>query len=355
MPSIIIRDARGQSRVLRSKPFQYEDILQRTIAEIPSVVPLETVTDESVSYLTIGVEWPAGTGSADIVLIGSDGVLTIIETKLRRNPEARRQVIAQLLEYAAYLSEWTIYEIHRRSEDFFRSEKCPIEYADKTFDGIIGTFLEDSGVEDDVISFKGKIEQNLRQGRMRLIVAVDEVGEQAQKIISFVNSHSSFDIYLLQISAFEDTEDRNIFVPALHGYARKISSPPDRQPWDWERYETDLGWSPQDVQSVKKLVQRLETISQVWNCETRFNQGWVTIYCYGKSVFGAQRTKQRGVELFFRLKTNPEKTLPQNVRARQTKDYLYLGGKTEKFDDDQLRRVCEASLRGVGLETSPHD
>lgn len=349
MPSIIVQDTNGGSRVLPCRPFAYEEILQRSIAELPSLLPLETVSDEAVSFVTIGEEWPAGTGRADVVLVGSDGVVTIVETKLSRNPEARREVIAQVLEYAAYLTEWTIYEIQHRAEEFFGSEKCPPDQRGKTFDDVLTVFLQDSDVTID--SFKGSVEQNLRQGRVRLIVAVDEVGEQAQKIVTFVNSYSSFDLYLLQVSAYEDMDGRKTFVPSLHGYARKVSTTRVRTEWDWEKYESELDWPGQQVNAAQELLERLRSTSQEWKPEARFHQGWIGLRCLGREAFGLQVFKKRGLELWFRVDKNPGESLPAGVTQRQTKEYLYLGGDHGTISDDQLHRLCEASLRQLGLLT----
>src|SRR6266536_4891131 len=103
----------------------------------------------------------------------------------------------------------------RRAEEFFQTDKAFPDHRGKTVNEVLRLFLEDT--DEAVESFKGKVEHNLRQGRIRLIVAVDEVSEQAQKIITFVNSYSAFDIYLLQITAYPD-EGRTIFVPSLYGY-----------------------------------------------------------------------------------------------------------------------------------------
>jgi hypothetical protein len=346
MPSIIVQDADGDARVLPSKPFAYEDILQRHIADLPSLISLETVADEPISFMTIGAEWPVGMGRADIVLIGSDGVLTIVETKLSRNPESRREVIAQLLEYAAYLSEWTIYEVQSRAEEFFQSDKCPREYRNKTLDELLDDFLQDS--VDSVDSFKGQIEQNLRQGRMRLIVAVDEVGEQAQKIVTFLNSYSSFDIYLLQVAEHEDKGGRRIFVPSLFGYARKVATTRVRVEWDWDKYRDELGWSEHQVRDAQGFLERLESVSREWQPERRLHQGWISVRCLAREMFGVQVFKKRGLELWFKLQDWQE-ALPSGVEPRQTKEYLYLSKNLDSVSDDLLCRLAEASLRQAGL------
>jgi ElaB/YqjD/DUF883 family membrane-anchored ribosome-binding protein len=350
MPSIIVQDADGDARVLRSKPFAYEEILQKNIAQVPDLISLETVSDEPISFLTIGQEWPAGTGRADIVLVGSDAILTIVETKLSRNPEARREVIAQLLEYAAYLSEWTIYEIQSRAEEYFLSEKAPSDCLGKSFDDVLAAFLEDS--DESIESFKGEIEENLRRGRLRLIVGVDEVGEQAQKIVTFVNAYSSFDIYLLQIAFYTDEGDRHIFVPTLHGYARKVSTTRGGRQWDWDDYEPELGWASEQVSAARQWIDRLLSVAQEWQPETRLHQGWVSVRCLGREMLGVQVFKRRGLEIWFKLADYKAISIPESVTPRKTKEYLYLSGALHELSDDTLRGLTRLGLEQAGLLSS---
>ena len=348
MKSIVVRDADGKVRVLTSEAFRYEEVLQNRIAEIPTLIPLAEVTDQDVDHVTIGHEWPAGTGAADVVLLGSDAVMTIVETKLKRNPESRREVIAQVLEYAAYVSEWTIIDVAKHAGDFFKTANAAPETANKTFDEVIAGLLEET--DQTVESFKASIEQNLRQKRIRLIVAVDEVGEQAQKIITFINSYSSFDIYLLQISAYPDKDGRQIFVPALHGYARKVPTTRQRIDWDWDKFGSELRWTAEQIDLARTLNARLERVSSSWHPEVKFNHGWTTFYIGGKSAFGVTKSKPRGVELWFRLQQRPE-GLPAGVRVHtHNKGYVYLGGNLSGIDDAALREVCKLAVDSVGVD-----
>lgn len=353
---ILVQDDKGVREL--EEGFASEDELQTFLKEHPDLMPLEEIDLNAPPLLCIGWEVGLASGAEDILYIDPNGLLTVVETKLRRNPEARREVVGQILEYAAQMSTWIAADVERQAEKFFNSSVCPEQYRGCTLETALRVFLESSELLPE-FSYEYFLEQvagNIERGQFRLVIAIDEPPEPLLKTVEFVNRFSErFEMYLIQLKRFRDlARDQNIFVPALFG---KVAGRGRRQrrEWSWERYVKELGWSAEDVQSIKSLVERLEAISHSWNYETRFNQGWVTIYCYGKSVFGAQRTKQRGVELFFRLKTNPEKTLPQGVRARQMKDYLYVGGHAEKIDDHQLRRLSEASLRGVGLEPTTHD
>jgi len=353
---ILVQDDKGVREL--EEGFASEDELQTFLKEHPDLMPLEEIDLNAPPLLCIGWEVGLASGAEDILYIDPNGLLTVVETKLRRNPEARREVVGQILEYAAQMSTWIAADAERQAEKFFNSSVCPQQYRGCTLERALQVFLESSELlpEFSYDYFLEQVRSNIDRGHFRLVIAIDEPPEPLLKTVEFVNRFSQrFEMYLIQLKRFRDlARDQNIFVPALFGKVAGGGAGLRRQ-WSWERYVKELGWSAEDAQSVKSLVDRLEAISHSWNYETRFNQGWVTIYCHGKSVFGAQRTKTHGVELNFRLKTNPEKTLPQGVRTRQLKDFLFVGGNAEKIDEHQLRRLCEASLRGVGLEPTTHD
>ncbi len=55
----------------------------------------------------IGREVPTIAGSIDNLFISRAGYLVTVETKLWRNPEAKREVVAQLIDYVTALSQLT--------------------------------------------------------------------------------------------------------------------------------------------------------------------------------------------------------------------------------------------------------
>jgi hypothetical protein len=72
----------------------------------PELLPIgeiEPVLDPLVSAC---IELPTPAGNADNVLLNEDGGIALVECKLWRNPEARRKVIAQMLDYARWLTKW---------------------------------------------------------------------------------------------------------------------------------------------------------------------------------------------------------------------------------------------------------
>src|SRR5215207_5868727 len=69
-------------------------------------------------------------GPVDITYINRDGLLTLVECKLWRNPEARRKVVAQVLDYARAVAEWCYADLQRQvSIATGRTGNIPFELA----------------------------------------------------------------------------------------------------------------------------------------------------------------------------------------------------------------------------------
>ena len=91
---------------LTEKLFQ-EDWLQKLIFENPQILPVDNLEIGFTPLIPLGREISTSVGFIDNLFISSDGYLTIVETKLWRNPEAKREVVGQIIDYAKDLTNWT--------------------------------------------------------------------------------------------------------------------------------------------------------------------------------------------------------------------------------------------------------
>lgn len=89
-----------------SAPYD-EAWLQRLIMRHPSVLPVDQIEPAFSPVVPVCIELPMPAGSLDNLLATPAGDLALVECKLWRNPEARRQVIAQVIDYAKDMSTWT--------------------------------------------------------------------------------------------------------------------------------------------------------------------------------------------------------------------------------------------------------
>lgn len=216
----------GNIKALDKVKFTEEGKLQDYLEKYPSLIPLGEIVEGAPDLLCIGREVSVSSGSVDLLFIDKDGVLTILETKLVKNPGIRREVTGQIIEYASYISQWTADKVYEIANEHLKSN------LDEVMENISGGDFSAEGL-------RSNIEQNLKNGKIRLIIAVDELIEPLRATVTFLNSYSKFDILLLQVSSFEGEAGEKVLAPFLFGY--KPPPPPSlRKKWDERRFFANM-------------------------------------------------------------------------------------------------------------------
>ncbi len=121
-PCVVSGDS-GSLRILpleqeKKEPLIEEDWLQEALHEAPALLPIRKIDARAHPPLwslgrEVRVELGETNGRIDNLLLSSNGQLVLIEMKLWRNPEARRKVVSQVLDYAAHLQRWTYSDLDR--------------------------------------------------------------------------------------------------------------------------------------------------------------------------------------------------------------------------------------------------
>ncbi|MER9292204.1 hypothetical protein NKI71_18420 [Mesorhizobium sp. M0510] len=148
-----------------------------------------------------------GTVFADILGVARSGRLIVIECKLWRNPQARREVLAQILEYAALLRRWSFGDltagIKRR---LATREPNPIFAAAK----LRWPELEEAPFVDAVT-------RSLRLGDFQLVVAGDGIRSDTHAIAEHLNLQGAglAQLTLLEIQIWQATSGNIVVVPTV--------------------------------------------------------------------------------------------------------------------------------------------
>ena len=77
-----------------------EDWLQDLLYRHPQALPVAEIDDSFSGLIPVCREMETPVGPVDVVYVTRTGRPVIVEAKLWRNPEARRKVIGQILDYA---------------------------------------------------------------------------------------------------------------------------------------------------------------------------------------------------------------------------------------------------------------
>jgi len=203
--------------------------------------------DDPCRWLLIKREMPVpdpSTGlerwSIDFFLVDQHGVPTFVECKRYADTRARREVVGQMLEYAAnghhYWDKDRIREL---------AEATSIRRG-TTFERALEALQPDEQMSSD--DFLGRVQENLRQGQLRIVFFLEEAPMELRSVVDFLNRQMQFaEVLLVEARQFDDGENR-IVVPALFGYTEQarqikktvtVTTRSERRRWDRQSFLDD--------------------------------------------------------------------------------------------------------------------
>ncbi len=185
------------NRALALEPIQQlpsEAQLQKFIFEHPNILPIEEIEPVFGPLKPVCREMPTAAGPVDIVLINPQGFPTLVECKLWKNPDARREVVAQILDYAKEINKWTYEDLERA-----------IRKARKDSSFLLYDFVANPDEEIEEAAFVDAVTRNLRRGRFLLLIVGEGIRESVVAIGDFLrqNAHLSFAFALVEIKMFD--------------------------------------------------------------------------------------------------------------------------------------------------------
>ena len=217
---IYTRDSDGKLTALEEERFTDEDTLQRLIAEHPELLDGEQirpgdprrwilVTREQGVPDTVGstARW-----SLDHLLIDQDGVPTLVEVKRGANPEVRRTVVGQMLDYAAHAPlTWTIDELRRTFEGS----------VDEPDEELRKLLLTDGELDSD--AFWEGVSTNLAAKRLRLLFVADAIPDELAHVVEFLNEQMpNIEVLAVEIKQFRSFTMQTL-VPRVIGRTAGVS------------------------------------------------------------------------------------------------------------------------------------
>jgi hypothetical protein len=106
--------ARGERVHVGETKGRNEAWLRNMLFNFPEIVPTEDIDPTFSPLIPLCKELRTEAGLIDATFVNERGRLTIVECKLWKNPQSRREVVAQTLHYVSALSEWTYADLQRQ-------------------------------------------------------------------------------------------------------------------------------------------------------------------------------------------------------------------------------------------------
>lgn len=206
---IIIKDNNVETLnrvLLNSKTFQ-EDWLQSILENNPNLLPTAEIDQIFSPLVFIAREVNVKSGFIDNLYISSKGYLVIVETKLWRNPESRREVVGQIIDYAKDLKEWSYEDIDNLYKEYNNTSTSLFEKMIK----------HNYQKVDNESIFIDIVEKNIKNARFLLMIVGDGIREGVKGMVDFLNStpNMQYRFALCELEVYELKDNSRLVIPRI--------------------------------------------------------------------------------------------------------------------------------------------
>lgn len=199
-----------------------EDYIQALVHEHPSILPIAEIDPIFKGAVAVCRELETPAGPIDNFLVTPSGLPVLVECKLWRNAEARREVVGQILDYAKELARFTVSDLQR--EVAKRLGRGPSALLD---------IVRAADPTVDETEFNDNLTVNLRRGRFLLLLVGDGIRERVEAIADYLQAHAGlhFSLGLVELPIYELPDGGRIVAPRVlahtHVITRTVVATPD--------------------------------------------------------------------------------------------------------------------------------
>lgn len=210
-----------------------EDFMQALVASHP-----EIISDQDGALLLIRREQPISDSddggsrwSLDHLFVTRTGIPVLVELKRAVDTRLRREVVGQMLDYAANGTAY--WQSGRIAESFARS----MTELGQDPDAELLKFIGDETRPEE---FWDRVDANFSAGRIKMVFVADQIPSELARIVEFLNEQMRADVRAVELTWFESTNGHTALLPRIIGETqralnekatRKSQTPIARDEW----------------------------------------------------------------------------------------------------------------------------
>jgi hypothetical protein len=275
IPYLIKNDLSGNKLVsLPTKNMLYkEEWLQGLLFKYPDILPVDKLDEEFAPPISIGREI---TG-IDNLFISPKGLITIVETKLWRNPEALRTVVAQILDYAQALSTWS----YKKLDDAVRKSMSRLGKGNLGVYQLVKKQIKSFELSD--IEFEASVQNCLENCKFALLIVGDRIYPETTQIAEAIQSapHMQYSFGFVELQCFKLNKEEDwplVIVPNLIAKTKEITRAIIKVVYEEKKPEVEVSTPeteriPARRTSLKEFVATLP--SNIRNTFNSYIEKWI--------------------------------------------------------------------------------
>ena len=233
-PGLYLMGEDGVLVEMSEQPYASEALLQELLERYPNLLAGDQMPgDEPRRWLFVARELSIPTrdggphGFLDHLFLDQDGIPTLVEVKRSSDSRIRREVVGQMLDYAANLAaHWPV----DRMRELVGVDSSAIG--------------ERVGPDEGAERFWETVRTNLQAGRMRLVFVADAIPHELRRIVEFLNEHMALvEVIAIEVKQYLG-EGQQILAPTVIGQtsaARRVKSAGgEERQWDEATFFAEL-------------------------------------------------------------------------------------------------------------------
>lgn len=193
-----------------------------------------------------GARW-----SVDHLFVDQDAVPTLVEVKRSTDTRIRREVVGQMLDYAANgIRYWPVEKLQLAFEATQQQlGHDPVE--------TLAALCEDPGETPD--AFFVRMGDNLKAGRIRMVFVADVIPDELMRITEFLNEQMSpAEVFAVEVKQYRAAgHDGIVVVPAVFGRTAAASTKSSGR----RAVDRDVAWADSS-QDTHRAVQLLSDLAE---------------------------------------------------------------------------------------------
>ncbi|MGH2487959.1 MAG: hypothetical protein ACRDHE_18315 [Ktedonobacterales bacterium] len=284
----VIRDD-GHLVEMSAQPYDSEDVLQRLLAQYPNLLVGDQMSALSPRrWLLISRETgiPSAEGasdrwSLDHLFLDQDGIPTLVEVKRSSDTRIRREVVGQMLDYAANAVVYWPVETLRAT---FQT-RCAAEGLDEA------EVIEATLACNDADELWDHVRTNLQAHKVRMVFVADVIPPELRRIVEFLNEQMRpAEVLAIEIKQYLG-EGLRTLVPRVIGQtaaaaqAKGVVASVHMGRWNEESFFADLATRhPQDIPPARAIYEWVKVnVDRLWWGQGKQDGSCYAILDYGKS------------------------------------------------------------------------
>jgi hypothetical protein len=216
---------------MEERPYPSEDHLQKLLAKYPNLLTGDQIDSESPRHWLLIQREAAlpseenGTDrwSVDHLFLDQDAIPTLVEVKRSSDTRIRREVIGQMLDYAANAAVyWSVEDIKKKFERTCNDQKINPQERLQEF----------IGPEEEQETFWANAERNLQESRIRMLFVADVIPPELRRVTEFLNKQMKpAEVLAIEIKQYIGQNAKTL-VSRVIGQTAEKKAATEKKQWD---------------------------------------------------------------------------------------------------------------------------